>query len=1118
MKKVNILLLLLVFFCRGFSVDAQVITDGSVKVLQTEVSLARHSAVRCSAQMISGFGGLDASNSVWQVSADDNLTDANCYTYTNWQDIKSGYIVMEGDFFFEDGVKQFMLATTGHLPVSPHLIAGTHYASNQWCRFTFIFDGAANTIDTYCNDELVESGYSTVLGSNSNYSALRMLYYAAPSAKSYVANWKMYQTDSEPIVDNDLYIEGAMSQTAVTVGVGALVSTTFTVSDKDAVVTVYSDNTYSQIRDNTEPLEANNIIVLKKNERIRTYAVEIDDGSETESEIYDGNIKFNMATTATESGLFGKTADDISCKITASGSAPCFSSFTWLDDEFDGVVRADVNIEPGNMEKIYIGTNVHMPISEPLRLKSGRWNKVTVVYDTSTYDDATGIGKADTYVNGVKQCTVETKFTNLWQLRIIMIGRNGSCAYADDFRFLTYRYNEPTIPSCAQLTGDFQVINDTVRIDDGVKVSSLATDKNAGIMVYGDASFERRLASDELLQAGNVIVLCTPDLVYTYYTVTDGSKKVLRDLSDNSSSFSLVRGMAETADGIGGKAKGDKSVKIIVNDKDEKSFNAYNDFTWTHDGYTGFLTAEFNVMTSGATPALSTNGHSGFAPAITGLNAGRWNKVVVIYDAASYNGTSGKTYLYVNGAYSGLADTGFKSGSVIRLIAYGGANGDAMYIDDFKIYESATMPVVTMPDVGAYYRVDDGKINVSGDMTPSAFKADKLNLRVYSDGTFSHLLNADEKITDGNIIVAEDLDKALSYYDVVCDASRRTLATATDAKFDGGMSVIDADVETVGGFAGKDGTDESAMLTVTGKSDCYVRYIDNGFTDKNYIAYEISAYPQSDGRIYFATNDHSALSKQVTIGTECIMNQWNRFVLLINREESTAALYVNGNLVELKSGVEFPTAEKNNLRFVYKAASGSKICVDDAVVYETDMKPNVTKAAVLSQSTEYILFNRELYLPSDVRYSALGDLLGVGRGVSVGFVKDGVRVTPNNGIVPDGTVMTLKNSDVLTTYDIHVTHDNSPFAYGEAISDGKLTDGLLTAVVQINSAEPNDKITVAAYKDGKLVKISQPPMQKNGRYAFFNIEANTTEYDSIKLFLWKGVSLFPLGSNYTVSK
>lgn len=1114
MRKLNILILLSAFLCLSLSAHAQVITDGSVKTLQTETALKNHGKGRCSAVMTKGFGGIDPADDVWQVTADENLNDTTCFTYTNWNQNK-GYTVMQGDFFFGDGVSRFMLATIGHAPVSPKLVAGTHFEPNQWCRLTFIYDGSDNTVDTYCNEELVDSSYPTVLGTDTYYWALRMVYYCGASSEVYLANWRMYETASEPTVNDELYIENCAHSNTVTVEPGAVVSTAFTLSDPDARVTVYSDNTYSEIKDNSAPLESGNIIILKNDERIRTYKVAMNDGIETESEITDGNMTFYKASTAAVGGLFGKSADDAAVKVTASGSVPCFSSFTWLDDEFDGYVRADVNIEPGNMDKIYIGTNVHLPVSDALRLTGGRWNRVSVVYDTSSYDAVSGTGKADTYVNGVKVCTVETEFTNLWQLRIIMSGQSGSYAYVDDFKFATHRYAVSTSPQGAQLTGDVNIVNDTLRIDGDVKVSSLTADKNAVIKVYSDAAFSRELSADETLQTGNTVVLCTADSVYTYYTVASGSEKILREITDNSSAVKITRGSAESVTGLGGKAPGDESVRMVVEDADGSNYNAYNEYKWTHDGYKGFLVAELNVLTDGTTPSLSTNGHRVFAPAIGGLISDRWNKVVAIYDAASYNGTVGKTYLYVNGKYSGSADTDFTSDSVIRLIAYAGKKGDSLYIDDYKIYETDTMPVVTVPDIGSNYYVSDGKVSIDANTTPSMLKSGSLVFRVYSDGTFSHLLGNDEVISDGNVIVAEDVNKTLTYYEAVCDTSKRTLATANNASLNAGLSVIDAKVDAVSGFGGREDSDESIRLTVTGAKDCYMRYIDNGYGDKNYIAYEVSVYPENEGEIYFATNGHAALSGHAVVGRDCIMNQWNRFVLIVNRGKNSAALYVNGNFISEKTAVDFPTDSRRDLRFIYQASVGAEIVADDAIVYESDIRPTVAKAAVVPQSVEYILFNRDLYLPSDVRYAQLGDVLGTGSAVQIKFVKDGAVVQPINGIVPDGTVMALKNADTLTSYDIHVTYAGSPFAYGEAAADGKLSDGLLTAAVL---SDGGAAITVAAYKDGKLVSLSKPTLQTSGRYSFCNIEADTDSYDCIKLFSWKDVSLLPLGKNAMLSK
>ena len=79
----------------------------------------------------------------------------------------------------------------------------------------------------------------------------------------------MYETTFEPVVDNELYIENFLNSNVVTVEPGALFSASITLSDPDARVTVYTDNTYSNIKDASKPLESGNIIAMKNDCRIR---------------------------------------------------------------------------------------------------------------------------------------------------------------------------------------------------------------------------------------------------------------------------------------------------------------------------------------------------------------------------------------------------------------------------------------------------------------------------------------------------------------------------------------------------------------------------------------------------------------------------------------------------------------------------------------------------------------------------------------------------------------------------------------------------------------------------------------------------------------------------------
>ena len=760
------------------------------------------------------------------------------------------------------------------------------------------------------------------------------------------------------------------------------------------------------------------------------------------------------------------------------------------------------------------------PVSEPLSLFSNRWNRVSVIYNTADYNRETGTGVAVTYVNGVKVSTVETIFTHMGQIRLIITGNAGSYVYVDDFEFSTHCYKAPPVPCGDELSDDTEIVNGYAMPPEGTKVGDVSAKKHtSAVRVFSDFYCTKELGADDIIELGNCIVVETAEKVYSYYVAYDaGNTNILYDIEDTNDGFSLVRGSCEGIKGFGGKSSNDESLKLTVTQESEGGVNAFNDYLWTNDGFDGYLTAEFNVYTASAGMAIATNYHTTIIPDIKNLIADRWNRVTAIFDCATLDGTNGKVYLYVNGEYAGVYTTIFKSGMVLRLIVDGrGEIGNYLYFDDYRIYETDSLPVVSVPDLGEYYSLSENYVVFENDTTPMMLSAGRLTLRVYSDDSFSALVEDEKKIISGNMVVAEDSFGTLTYYTVTDEVFKTTLLSADDyTNKPKALKIVDAAVAASNGIHGRDVSDECMELTLT-NTNAYFQYDYKSPSSDRYVVVEASVYTDCDGSYKIGTNGHAPMSAVVNVRDESgYKNQWSRLVYIFDKDTKNGEIYLNGNYAGSFRKTDFPSDTNYALRFIYNAYVGAKVWIDDVHIYECNVKPTVAKAAVVPSGIKYLLFNSDLYLPSDVRYSQIKSYLEIDdEETEINIYRNGesVAVNPDEPL-PDGSFMTLKkNGSLNTAYNVYTTKDNTAFFYGKMGKSDKLADGELKIAVPVKNMNDLPMITVALYKGGKLVSVDTAESDGFGKYVKYNLNVVSEDIDSVKVMVWDYDSLMPLSKN-----
>lgn len=1099
---------------------AAVINNGKVTIVKDNFYNLKYA--RCSRSYDYGIGGKAADDQVVKVTADAKLSEANYYVYTTWsKENYTGYLVVEANIYLTSTSKGFYFGTNTHAAITPSINTNGLARSGQWGKVVVIYDGQMGTTETYYNGTLVSSGYSTSFNTKVNgtmYSNIRLIINDdVPGSVCYVDDFKIYETDTAPEVTSNLFIIDHEDDSYLTVLENAVFSDVFRVSEPDAELTLYTNNTYTTTKSLDEPLEDGNRLVLSLDGEYRTYTIEVDNGISLEDAIDDGTMEIAKATGYTEAGIYGKSTNDDALRIVADSSAPCFTTYTWLNDTFDGHILAEFNIVPGTMDSIYVGTNVNMPVSEPLILNARRWNRVSVVYDTQSRDPYTGIGKATTYVNGVEYCETDTLFTHLTQLRIIMTGTAGSYAYIDDFKFEHHAYKAPVIEPMPSLAEDIEILNGNIIPTEGMKAGDLVpANHHNTVRVFTNSLCINELKSNDVLTLGNVVIVEDEHGRYGYYTVYESDNiNILRTLSDTSSDFKFSFGNTSSVKALGGKDENDTSFKVSTS---ADSDSCYNDFNWTNPSFDGFLVTEFNVLPGTAKVSVVTNGHGTVSAPLTGIKPLRWNKVVVVVDGKSYDDTTGKynTYTYVNGVLTGTATTGLKSGGVIRLLVTG-ASGSYTYLDDIRIYETSTLPIITVPDLSDKYQIADERIIFPSKTKPEQLSSDRLVIKVFTDKNCTTPV-VNTNIADGNVIVVRDAHNTFKYY-IAGDKPVKTILF--EAKGEQTNIYTDCTVEYESGAYYRDPGDTSYKLTVASAAtapNLFFNYVYNKPGDDRYILAEASMY-FPDGYKYdsFAvcTNQHNKLTNQLKVGSTALpKDRWNRVVFIFDKQENKSHLYVNG-IEHHNINISYFPNEKNNLRFVVYADQGTVMYFDDIVVYESDIMPPVTKAAVMPESTNYIVYGAMLYAAEHSSVSEIASWVKSDTDTTVRFYRDGQIVeTSNKDTVPDDTTMIIQTSDgQFTSYDIKVTKSNETIMYGTANSSGKLTDGELNIAVATEDIFDLLTVGIAYYKDGKLVDIEQIPEEYFVYFLKHNIKVDTTKYDTIKVFVWEPDNILPRGKN-----
>lgn len=1037
---------------------------------------------------IGGVGGKsDTDTAVKVTGLDDPSSDANTWYYQAPSDVncREGYVVMSVDLFVVDGVDTFYFGARQNTGICPAIYI-TNEMKNRWFNITTVFNTESVTCDTYIDGSVISSEY--VPGNFRGYNgsdttqvsgSVRYIQSGEIGGVSYMDNFKLYTCTQEPLVSGSFGLEGHLYDTYVEVSEGVCFAEAFSLSDNSASLKIYADRTYTSELDIADNLIDNSYIVITKNGEIRTYTVKVDNGIDVYDSVDNGKFSFVNGEVEFETtmGLFGKASDDNSAKITKTDSLLAFSEYTWLSDDFSGYIKADFNIEAGNVTSLSIGTDSNKPVSGNLTLNANQWNRVSVIYDTNSYNESTGMGIATTYVNGVRQSEIETPFYNLRHLRILLEGSTDTYAYVDDFT-MTHFENRVAKLSDVAVPANAGLSNGTAYFPVGTKAGDITSNiPGTTVRVYSDPNFTTFLTAEDVLTQGNYVVMETLDMVYSYYPVALEDAKEVLNISTlaqlNQEKLSFTRGNAQSVYGFGGKTKDDESIKVTLsNIGNNNETDAYNAYTWTSTGKR-YMVTEVNVFPTGNATAVgfAMNGHATLGGSLK-LEANRWNKVVMVYDTQN----PGTASTYLNGEFKLTTKTSFVSGKQIRLRLICSAVGDVMYIDDYRIYESDAGAVITMPDISSYYDVAvDGTIKLGNGVSIADMKAGELALRAYTDNTYTTSVLEVEDLAPGNIVVAEDSYKALSYYTVVTDVTKNVLAYSYDGTLNkiSGVGYIGA----IGGVKGKEASDKVAEFAIREGSDnsSYAEFSYNAPAETGYLVVEATIYlDDTISSLQLGTGQHTPLTDKGLFSFRA--NQWNKVMYVYNCAERYGEFYVNG----VKEGAGAPPEKfltsTNAIRIIMYGVGGNKLYFDDMTIYETNVYPVAGKPAQVSANMKYVLYDYSLFMTSATEYADLTTMFQVPDSTVVRFLDKNnniIEVSNGDALPKDAVYMTLYTGKAnYTAYNVRVTDYYNGVVYGPAYDDetGNATTGTLKVAVPIENLSKECVVAVAAYSNNETLE------------------------------------------------
>ncbi|MBQ8525924.1 MAG: polysaccharide deacetylase family protein [Clostridia bacterium] len=325
----------------------------------------------------------------------------------------SGYLVAEGEIF-PASIRTIGIATNGGTTV-----ADIPAVANEWNKFYVVYDFTNKKMKVVVDGVVTTDWAETVYGT-ANRNDIRFLITGndneAP-AQVYLDDYRIYTIKSEPDYD----APAVLDTSKYTIDSGYLVAsaddTVKDITSDDAEVRVYTDSTYTNLCSDSDVLLNGNVVVLVSGNGCFAYYPVTSALTRVPATVVTEHCDENNLASVTAArasitiadGFGGKAVSDKVAKLTgttSTGDCDYFIQTTTVPADKD--IVASILVYPE--EKItsyWFATSGHSPVTDKIAatdLKTGEWNRITIVYDAQTKTSYTYINdvlKAEYSGNGI---------------------------------------------------------------------------------------------------------------------------------------------------------------------------------------------------------------------------------------------------------------------------------------------------------------------------------------------------------------------------------------------------------------------------------------------------------------------------------------------------------------------------------------------------------------------------------------------------------------------------------------------------------------------------------------------------------------------------------------------
>ena len=931
---------------------------------------------------------------------------------------------------------------------------------------------------------------------------------------------------------------------------------------------VYSDETFKTVLDNSAKLSIGNVVVAKNASGMYN-SYDVADGSIVEifsamNGVIPGGDVFK-ATQAKVTAIGGKDVDDSVVQLTATtetdGNIMYQKNSVYTQTKKYFVIEGSIYPVDGEVDMTYVSvhtnnaTTGHATVSGDIRgFEAEKWNKFLTYVD---FTEATP--KAYSYLNGalVKEQNVEPVFGDS-SSNVRVCFHSGKAKevfdmYLDDFRY----YETDKLPSAVEATArpevaaydNYTVENGKFNIISDITLGQVQ-DANPDLTVraFTNNTYKTEVDASAILGLGMTVVFETSSKAIATYpvAVSYGEKEIQLVTGDDSAKFpSVVNGSGETVVGIGGKDASDKVLAVTVNGDTFLGLNSWgtvvktgadNSVTpsWDKTDYNGYLVVEasvFNIDNDNIALVTTQTGQvSGNVAAL--IPANQWARVKFVYNSVNGDSNEGKTMTYVDGnAVTGWVASGFGKMAAyatdnymcndIRLSMKGSKSDKvATYVDDIRVYETTSLrEAETIPFTAPKGTVAQGYNFSYAEgivVKVSELKALNPDYKVYNNATnYTEITDENADLADGNILVAMATSQAaqdagLTYKDLYNVLTVGTMPSTKDRVTSFPASVSRGEVSAA--EEGKYGNLAPVTMVTDANTADGNWFTSHGYSGLSlgmkYIVWEVDIAPDSDVKsVYFAANQHAALSKQLDAGIAFKANTWNKLVMVYDVENDTSDTYVNGTLVFDDFAGNYSEKYNNSidLRLVVDCKVGSKCYIDTYKIYDSAVYPKIAQPATLYNGyANRILANTAASTASIYTAVTVADVADIAEGCTVYAFEDDTYTTQlgSDDTFEDGNILVLYSPDNLfTAYNVTTHGANSIVAAGDTF-DG--TGNMTVGKIGFYAPVTDGGVLFAAQYDaqGNLIKVAVDDTAEDDMLAV-DFETEEIDKSTVRAFLFE---------------